>query len=54
MAAQNFILNMTKEKEKSKKDITEIIGNVHKNFNVGSELELLDQNQNKININNNK
>ena len=54
MAAQNFISNMTKEKEKSKKDITEIIGNVHKNFNVGSELELLDQNQNKININNNK
>ena len=54
-ATQNFLLNITKEKEKNKKDITKMIGNIHKNFNAGSELELLDSNQNKnIIINNNK
>ena len=53
-ATQNFLLNITKEKEKNKKDITKMIGNIHKNFNAGSELELLDSNQNKnIIINNN-
>ena len=54
-ATQNFLLNITKEKEKNKKDITKMIGNIHKKFNAGSELELLDSNQNKnIIINNNK
>ena len=50
---QNFLLNITKEKEKNTKDITKMIGNIHKNINAGSELELLDSNQNKnINMNN--
>ena len=52
-ATQNFLLNITKEKEKNKKDITKMIGNIHKNFNAGSELELLDSNQNKNIIINN-
>ena len=41
---------MTKEKQKNKKDITKLIGNIHKNFNTGSELELLNSKQNN-NIN---
>jgi hypothetical protein len=49
-ATQNFLLNMTKEKQKNKKDITKLIGNIHKNFNTGSELELLNSKQNN-NIN---
>jgi len=52
-ATQNFLLNITKEKEKNTKDITKMIGSIHKNINVGSELELLDSNQKKnINMNN--
>ena len=51
-ATQNFLLNITKEKEKNKKDITKLIGNIHKNFNAGSELELLDSKQQNNNINN--
>ena len=45
-ATQNFLLNITKEKEMNKKDITKLIGNIHKNYNVGSEIELLDSNKN--------
>ena len=48
---QNFLLNKTKEKEMNEKDITKLIGNIHKNLNVGSEIELLDsnnKNKNKI------
>ena len=51
-ATQNFLLNITKEIEKNKKDITKLIGNIHKNFNAGSELELLDSKQQNNNINN--
>ena len=51
-ATQNFLLNITKEKEKNTKDITKMIGSIHKNINAGSELEMLDSNQKKnININ---
>jgi hypothetical protein len=51
-ATQNFLLNITKEKEKNTKDITSMIGNIHKNINAGSELELLDSSEKKnININ---
>ena len=32
------------------KDITKIIGKIHKNINAGSELELLDSKQNKNEI----
>ena len=49
-ATQNFLLNLTKEKEKNKKDITKLIGNLHKNINTSSELELLDSNKNKNEI----
>ena len=49
-ATQNFLLNLTKEKEKNKKDITKLIGNIHKNMNAGSELELLDSNKGKNEI----
>ena len=44
-ATQNYVINMAKEKEKSKKDISRIIGNLHKNLNVGSELEFLNKNE---------
>ena len=47
---QNYLLNVTKDKEKKKEDITNMIGNIHKNikFNPGSEMELLDNsNKNK-------
>ncbi len=51
-ATQNFLLNITKEKEKNTKDITSMIGNIHKNINAGSELELLDSSEKKnINMN---
>ena len=51
-ATQNFLLNITKEKEKNTKDITSMIGNIHKSINAGSELELLDSSEKKnININ---
>jgi hypothetical protein len=43
-ATQNFLLKKTKEKEMNEKDITKLIGNIHKSINVGSEIELLDSN----------
>ena len=43
-ATQNFLLKKTKEKEMNEKDITKLIDNIHKNINVGSEIELLDSN----------
>ena len=49
-ATQNYVLNKTKEKEMNYKDITKIIGKIHKNINAGSELELLDSKQNKNEI----
>jgi hypothetical protein len=44
-ATQNFLLIKTKEKEMNEKDITKLIVNIHKNINVGSEIELLDSNK---------